>query len=264
MSSATQSSPQVPSNAEHGQNEQALFSGDSVLEILRLILAGSPLPEVLPIYRTNKDIVIQVVPTNGYQPIVMGVDKPPFNDPRVRRAMRLLCDRPAMNKIVLGELNVPPSNDHPIPPASPMFMDQKIMQANVDDAKKLLTEAGYANGLDVELMAWTGRAGLIQEALAHPHKAKAARDVAIFLLLGYGRALRRGEVVDARYTFFVLTDAETGEMSRMGLGFARDFCKQIEQDIPIWESKIYRDRPQLARGEGAITEFRSWARQSYE
>lgn len=26
----------------------------------------------------------------------------------------------------------------------------------------------------------------------------------------------------------------------------------------------YRDRPQLARGEGAINEFRAWARQSYE
>jgi hypothetical protein len=50
----------------------------------------------------------------------------------------------------------------------------------------------------------------------------------------------------------------------MGLGFARDFCTQIEQDIPIWEAKVYRDRPQLARGEGAITEFRSWAKQSYE
>jgi hypothetical protein len=37
-----------------------------------------------------------------------------------------------------------------------------------------------------------------------------------------------------------------------------------EQDIPIWENKIYRDRPQLARGEGAITEFRAWSRQSYE
>jgi acyl-CoA reductase-like NAD-dependent aldehyde dehydrogenase len=59
-----------------------------------------------------------------------------------------------------------------------------------------------------------------------------------------------GEFVDARYTFFVQTDQETGEMTRMGLGFARDFCKQIEQDIPIWENKIYRDRPQLARGEG--------------
>ena len=59
-------------------------------------------------------------------------------------------------------------------------------------------------------------------------------------------------------------DPQTDEMTRMGLGFARDFCKQIEQDIPIWENKIYRDRPQLARGEGAITEFRAWARQSYK
>jgi len=73
-----------------------------------------------------------------------------------------------------------------------------------------------------------------------------------------------GEFVDARYTFFVQLDAKSGEMSRMGLGFARDFCKQIEQDIPIWENKIYRDRPLLARGEGAINEFRTWARQSYQ
>jgi integrase/recombinase XerC len=45
-------------------------------------------------------------------------------------------------------------------------------------------------------------AALIQEALAHPHKAKAARDVAIFLLLGYGRALRRGEVVELNLEHF--------------------------------------------------------------
>jgi hypothetical protein len=62
----------------------------------------------------------------------------------------------------------------------------------------------------------------------------------------------------------VQIDRDSGEMSRMGLGFARDFCKQIEQDIPIWENKIYRDHPQLARGEGAINEFRAWARQSYQ
>ncbi len=49
MNSATQSSPQAPLTAECRENEQAFFSGDSVLEILRLILAGSPLPEVLKI-----------------------------------------------------------------------------------------------------------------------------------------------------------------------------------------------------------------------
>jgi integrase/recombinase XerC len=36
---------------------------------------------------------------------------------------------------------------------------------------------------------------LLEYAKAQPHRAKAARDVAIFLLLGYVRALRRGEVV---------------------------------------------------------------------
>jgi len=72
-----------------------------------------------------------------------------------------------------------------------------------------------------------------------------------------------GEMVDARYTFFVQLDPKSGEMSRMGLGFARDFCKQIEQDIPIWENKVYRGKPQLAAGEQAITTFRAWATESY-
>jgi hypothetical protein len=76
--------------------------------------------------------------------------------------------------------------------------------------------------------------------------------------VAYSREVEPGQVVSLQ------TDTRTGEMTRIRVGFARDFCKQIEQDIPIWESKIYRDRPQLARGEGAITEFRAWARQSYE
>lgn len=37
----------------------------------------------------------------------------------------------------------------------------------------------------------------------------------------------------------------------------------IEQDIPIWESKVYRPRPILAEGERPITEFRRWAVQFY-
>ena len=73
-----------------------------------------------------------------------------------------------------------------------------------------------------------------------------------------------GDLVEARYTFFVALDPRSGDMSRMGLGFARDFCEQIEQDIPIWEHKLYRERPQLANGESAIMTFRSWAEASYE
>jgi integrase/recombinase XerC len=38
-------------------------------------------------------------------------------------------------------------------------------------------------------------AALLEYAKSQPHAAKAARDIAIFLLLGYGRALRRADVV---------------------------------------------------------------------
>ncbi len=49
MERALQSPPQVPSGVEGAQNELGLFSSESVLDILKLIFAGAPLPEVLTI-----------------------------------------------------------------------------------------------------------------------------------------------------------------------------------------------------------------------
>ena len=42
-----------------------------------------------------------------------------------------------------------------------------------------------------------------------------------------------------------------------------DLEKQIGEDIPIWEHKIYRPRPTLCDGDGPIAEFRGWCRQFY-
>lgn len=39
--------------------------------------------------------------------------------------------------------------------------------------------------------------------------------------------------------------------------------RTIEQDIPIWEHKRYRDRPSLSEGDGPIMQYRQWARQFY-
>lgn len=70
-------------------------------------------------------------------------------------------------------------------------------------------------------------------------------------------------LVDARYTFFVPRDPETGEPSRYGQGLMREFRRQITQDIPIWEHKMYRPQPRLAMGEGPIVDFRRWTEQFY-
>ena len=39
--------------------------------------------------------------------------------------------------------------------------------------------------------------------------------------------------------------------------------EQVEQDIPIWEHKIYRPAPLLCDGDGPIAEYRNWFSQFY-
>jgi len=38
---------------------------------------------------------------------------------------------------------------------------------------------------------------------------------------------------------------------------------EVQQDIPIWEHKLYRPNPALASSEKPITEFRRWFSQFY-
>lgn len=72
-----------------------------------------------------------------------------------------------------------------------------------------------------------------------------------------------GEQVEARYLFLLPRDPEGDGPSRYGLGLTKDFIKQIQQDIPIWEHKCYRDRPGLAAGEADLMRYRRWAGQFY-
>lgn len=37
----------------------------------------------------------------------------------------------------------------------------------------------------------------------------------------------------------------------------------LEQDIPIWENKVYRSHPLLSEGDGPILQYRRWVRQFY-
>ncbi len=44
---------------------------------------------------------------------------------------------------------------------------------------------------------------------------------------------------------------------------AESFCTAVSQDIPIWENKIYRERPVLTKSERPILEHRKWCTQFY-
>jgi peptide/nickel transport system substrate-binding protein len=75
----------------------------------------------------------------------------PFDDPKVRKAMRLAVDVDTVAQISLRQLGVPAEHHH-VAPVHPEYTPMK-MARDVEGAKKLLAEAGYPDGIDVELVA---------------------------------------------------------------------------------------------------------------
>jgi ABC-type transport system substrate-binding protein len=93
----------------------------------------------------------------------MNVSKPPFNDPRVRKAVALATDREKMIAIaaegwgLIGGY-IGPHTPYGLPldelKQYPQFSDN--MAKRQAEAKRLIADAGYAKGLDVELVLRRG------------------------------------------------------------------------------------------------------------
>jgi phenylpropionate dioxygenase-like ring-hydroxylating dioxygenase large terminal subunit len=103
-------------------------------------------------------------------------------------------------------------------------------------------------------------------------------------LFGLGCAVNRARVdakIQLHYTlvfYFTPIDDEHIEvcfqltMRRLRFPFAnailmrkaiKEGAHTIDQDVPIWETKRFRDRPALCDGDGPIVRFRRWAAQFY-
>ena len=75
----------------------------------------------------------------------------PFDDKRVRQAMRYAIDSNAVLQIAHRGLGQPGEHHH-VSPVHPEYAKLAPPQRDVARAKKLLTEAGYPNGIDVEII----------------------------------------------------------------------------------------------------------------
>lgn len=107
---------------------------------------------------TNPELLVQVSAYNPPSPIgfMFNYDTPLFRDVRVRRALSMGIDRKKMVELVTAGAAVPWY------PVSFNFMGLKqpldwpdmgpYHQYNPEEAKRLLAEAGYRDGLDLELM----------------------------------------------------------------------------------------------------------------
>ena len=108
----------------------------------------------------------------GMTPFTMRVDQAPFNDPRVRQAFRLICDRPQMRDLVFGGRGT--MGNDVFSPFDPEF-DHSIPQRTQDiaQAKSLLKAAGQ-EGLTVQLVTADIAQGTIRVAQVFAQQAAAA------------------------------------------------------------------------------------------
>src|SRR5258708_16238149 len=108
----------------------------------------------------------------GMTPFRMRVGQPPFTDPRVRQAFRLICDRPQMTDLVFGGRGT--IGNDVFSPFDPEF-DHSIPQRTQDiaQAKSLLKAAGQES-LTVQLVTADIAQGTIRVAQVFAQQAAAA------------------------------------------------------------------------------------------
>lgn len=106
----------------------------------------------------DPDIVVNSAVSLGYQGITFNInngekgDNPWGNDKRLRQALSLAIDRNAINQVVFEGAFAP--GNQPFPSTSPWYnKDFPVPERDVEAAKALLAEAGYPDGIDLEVQA---------------------------------------------------------------------------------------------------------------
>jgi peptide/nickel transport system substrate-binding protein len=128
----------------------------------------------IPSLQQASGVSVVEVRSPGFQPLTMKSTEKPFDDARVRQAMKYLVDREALTKAIWqGHASV--GEDHSVPSFSPFYAATTPPHTyDVAKAKALLAEAGYPTGISVELWTSNERVGLQELAVAFQQMAAPA------------------------------------------------------------------------------------------
>jgi len=117
-------------------------------------------PDLPGLKKRRSDLVYQDFLSNVTNGIYMRTDKPPFNDVRVRRAISHAVDRQAIIDAVFIKGEPTPAIARGVPEWSPRI-DQlgpgaRYYRHDPKEARRLLAEAGFPNGLKTQLNCTPG------------------------------------------------------------------------------------------------------------
>jgi peptide/nickel transport system substrate-binding protein len=141
------------------------------------VIDGLPATQ-LPAIERQDDLRVVRSPSGQSSTFYMRVDQAPFDDVRVRQAMRLIVDRPQMIQQALGGVGQIGNDVFSI--QDPLYNhDLPQREQDIGEARSLLKQAGQ-EGLEVELLTGPVTPGLLSASQVLAEQAKAA-DVTINL-----------------------------------------------------------------------------------
>ena len=129
-------------------------------------------PAMVPQLKGDSNVQLLSTGAGTSMVISMYVDTPPYDDVRVRQALKLVADRQTMVDTVLlgfGE----PGNDNPVPPTWASAWTNEPRQRDIEKAKALLAEAGK-EGLTIDLYTAEAIPGMVKMAEAYSQMAAEA------------------------------------------------------------------------------------------
>ncbi len=107
-------------------------------------------PRLAPLFGGNPKFQIQRFATGDMNLIAFRTDMAPFDDPRVRKALRIAVDREQLINTAIGKGGAEIACDAPVWPGDRYRLHATCPQDQAE-AKRLLAEAGYADGLSFDL-----------------------------------------------------------------------------------------------------------------
>ena len=122
----------------------AALTSETVDVLLRVGIENLPTLESAPNVQVLESL-------QGVFPLfAMDVTQPPFDDIRVRQAFKHAVNRAGLQQAILqGRGTI--VNDQPIMPGGTFYADTPPLEYDVEQAKALLAEAGYPDGIEVTL-----------------------------------------------------------------------------------------------------------------
>ncbi|MCC4265286.1 ABC transporter substrate-binding protein [Oceanimonas baumannii] len=104
----------------------------------------------LRMFEGNARFHYDAIPTGDWRGIVFRNDDPALKDARVRKALRMVVDRQEMVQLLFGQGGATISCDNPVWAGDQYRLEQHCEQ-DIEGAKSLLREAGYPDGLTLDL-----------------------------------------------------------------------------------------------------------------